>query len=212
MDLDATDVAILRALQADARLSYREIARRIGVSVPTISARVAALTDLGVLTGFHAVVDPERLGQVRVIVIARCAPAKTDGVGGALAAMPEVRWTVRTQGARVVAEAILQGPEAIDGFLETVARLDGVRGHEHHVAARAFKDEPRAVISDGLDAVMPCFECGRTVEGPPVRLRLDGRVHYFCCRSCESLYKERYGRIKAGASRTAEPRTGAPSR
>ena len=61
MQLDRTDTKIPRALQEDARRSFRELARRVGVSVPTVSAHVANLERLGVLSGYHATIDPEKL-------------------------------------------------------------------------------------------------------------------------------------------------------
>ena len=130
MELDKIDVEILRALQEDARLSFRALARRIGVSVPTISARVSNLLQLGIITGFHAAVDPERL----------------------------------------------TGP---------------------HIASKAQKDSARAVIADGASVAIDCFECGQPIEGAPVRIRMDGRVHYLCCTSCERLYRERYEKIRS---------------
>lgn len=55
MDLDATDQAILALLREDARLSFREISRRIGVSTPTVAAKVRRLEALGVIQGYRAV-------------------------------------------------------------------------------------------------------------------------------------------------------------
>ena len=45
--------------------------------------------------------------------------------------------------------------------------------------------------------MVACFECGKPIDGQPVKLRLDGRVHYLCCSSCERLYQERYDRVQA---------------
>ena len=214
VELDRTDVQILRALQENARQSYRELARRIGVSVPTVSARVANLEGLGILRGYHAAVDPERLSQVRVVLVVRCRPSKTDAVAAALAAAPEARWAVRTEDSRVFLEAVLASSRETGAFLEWVAALDGVLSCEHHLAKGGFKDDPRAMIPDGVSAAVACFECGTMIEGAPVRLKMDGRTHYLCCTSCERLYMERYARIKSGAGRPTRRTTGraAPSR
>jgi Lrp/AsnC family transcriptional regulator, leucine-responsive regulatory protein len=200
MDLDRVDVEILRALQEDARLSFRELARRLGVSVPTVSARVGNLEQIGVLSGYHAAVDPERLHQVRIVLVLRCRRGMEDAVGTALAALEEVRWTVRTEGSRIVGEAVLTTPERLERFLAAVRRIDGVLSMEHHVATKGFKDAPRAIVSEGVSALLPCFECGQVIQGPPVRWKMDGRTHYLCCPSCERLYKDRYRRLKAGAA------------
>ena len=207
MKLDRTNVEILRGLQEDARLSYRDLARRVGVSVPTISARVENLEQLGILTGYHASVDVERLRQVPLVLLLKCRPGDVDAVGKALASMPEVRWTVRTRGARIFAEAVLLPSDSVDVFLERIRNLEGVIRLERHLAEKRFKDAPRAVISQGLQATLTCYQCGKAIEGEPIKLKLDGRNHYLCCTSCQALYRQRYSKLKKGlkASATLQP-------
>jgi len=67
--LDDLDRAILRQLNEDARRSYREIARALGVSIGTVSNRVKALEADGVITGYVPVIDPARLGFDAAAVI-----------------------------------------------------------------------------------------------------------------------------------------------
>ncbi len=61
--LDAIDWSILEALQDDARLSFRELAKRVHLSAPATTARVHALERDGVITGYRAVVDPTVAGR-----------------------------------------------------------------------------------------------------------------------------------------------------
>jgi Lrp/AsnC family leucine-responsive transcriptional regulator len=59
---DATDWRLLDALQADGRLGYAELARRVGMSASAVTERVRRLEEAGVIAGYTAVVDPERIG------------------------------------------------------------------------------------------------------------------------------------------------------
>ncbi len=61
-NLDATDVELLEELQADARVSLAELGRRIGMSAPAVAERMRRLEDAGVITGYHADIDPRALG------------------------------------------------------------------------------------------------------------------------------------------------------
>lgn len=61
MKLDATDRAILRILMEDARTPFSEIARRIDMSSATVHDRVGRMEDAGVIEGYHAHIDPDRL-------------------------------------------------------------------------------------------------------------------------------------------------------
>ncbi|GAA1747826.1 Lrp/AsnC family transcriptional regulator [Nostocoides vanveenii] len=71
-ELDDVDQALLAALIADARLANNRLAARAGVAASTALLRVRALIDRGVIRGFHADVDPERVGRpVQAIVAVR---------------------------------------------------------------------------------------------------------------------------------------------
>lgn len=60
--LDATDARIVQLLTADGRMTNAELAGRLGVAPSTAHARLRALIDRGVITGFHASVDERMLG------------------------------------------------------------------------------------------------------------------------------------------------------
>ncbi len=60
--LDRFDIAILRELQADARLSNIELANRIGLSAAPTWRRVRWLEEQGVITGYRAVIDRRKIG------------------------------------------------------------------------------------------------------------------------------------------------------
>ncbi len=60
--IDAIDRKILKALQADGRISNVELAARIHLSAPQCFRRVRSLEERGVLRGYRADVNPEALG------------------------------------------------------------------------------------------------------------------------------------------------------
>ncbi|MGM0590307.1 MAG: Lrp/AsnC family transcriptional regulator [Halobacteriota archaeon] len=62
MELDSTDLAILRILQRDARTPFSEIARHIDMSNATVHDRVGRMEEAGIIKGYHASVDPGGLG------------------------------------------------------------------------------------------------------------------------------------------------------
>ncbi|PAP75322.1 Lrp/AsnC family transcriptional regulator [Rubrivirga marina] len=61
--MDPIDHRILDELQRDARLTFAELGRRVGLSPPAVSERVARLEADGVITGYHAALDLARLGR-----------------------------------------------------------------------------------------------------------------------------------------------------
>ncbi len=61
-DLDRYDIAILRELQRDGRLSNSELAARIGISAAPTWRRVKWLEDQGFITGYRAEIDRRKIG------------------------------------------------------------------------------------------------------------------------------------------------------
>ncbi|HEY7488872.1 MAG TPA: Lrp/AsnC family transcriptional regulator [Streptosporangiaceae bacterium] len=72
--IDDVDLRILTELQANARVSFAELGRRVALSAPAVAERVQRLEDTGVITGYHAEVNPRTLG-FPVTVMIRVRPA-----------------------------------------------------------------------------------------------------------------------------------------
>lgn len=71
--LDQVDRDIIAELQQDARLSFNELSRRVRLSSPAVAERVRRLEQRGVLTGYHAHVDPAKAGlPVTALVRMQC--------------------------------------------------------------------------------------------------------------------------------------------
>jgi Lrp/AsnC family transcriptional regulator, leucine-responsive regulatory protein len=72
--LDDVAWRILAALQTDARLSFSELGRRVGLSPPAAVERVRRLEDAGVITGYRVELDVEKLGLAVSAIIRVSAP------------------------------------------------------------------------------------------------------------------------------------------
>jgi len=60
--LDEVDVQILAILQSDGRITNAELAKRVGLSPPSVLQRVRTLERAGLIKGYFALLDSERLG------------------------------------------------------------------------------------------------------------------------------------------------------
>ena len=73
--LDDPNLRLITELQQDARLSFAELGRRVGLSSPAVAERLARLEEDGVITGYRAEVDPRALGlELGVVIRIRPAP------------------------------------------------------------------------------------------------------------------------------------------
>ena len=78
VEVDDLDLALLRALAADARQSQRAIARQIEMSPPAVADRLARLERSGVIRGYRADIDWAALGFPVVVYLTVTASAGMD--------------------------------------------------------------------------------------------------------------------------------------
>ncbi len=201
MDLDPTDAAIVRSLQEDARASLRTIAKKIGVSVPTVSAHLRNLEALGIVRGYRVLLDLDRSATANVALVVK---TKSDAAVEVAKRIAGREWACRVLVGRpgwILVDTNVQQPENVSSIVRDLARMAGVAEVQEYVDLRTVKDEPALLAGDRLAANVPCFECKGPIHGEPIRMRRDGRYHYFCCPACQRLYLEKYDRIRTAARR-----------
>jgi Lrp/AsnC family leucine-responsive transcriptional regulator len=89
--LDNTNVALLIELQRDARLSLAELGRRVGLSSPAVAERLQRLERDGVISGYHAEINPRAVGlALTAVVRIRPAPGQLENVAELARNTPEV--------------------------------------------------------------------------------------------------------------------------
>lgn len=90
--MDRTDRKILAELQFDGRLSLTDLADRVGLSLSPCHRRVRALEESGVISGYRACIQPERLGLTfSAIVFVTLKEGDRHAVAAFEAAVQQVR-------------------------------------------------------------------------------------------------------------------------
>ena len=95
--LDATDRAIIEALQANGRASFRGVAARIGVAEGTVRSRYARLVEDGILQ-VTGVTNPLGLGFEAMAMIGIKTTGSPEPVADAIAGWDEASYVVVTAG------------------------------------------------------------------------------------------------------------------
>ena len=67
--LDAADRRILAELATNARLPMTELARRVGLSKTPVALRIRQMEEMGLITGYRAILSPVRLGLTHVTYV-----------------------------------------------------------------------------------------------------------------------------------------------
>jgi len=128
-NVDATDKALIAALRANARATFAELARVVGLSAPAVHERVRRLESSGIVTGYHAAVAPAALGLgVSALVgIHQSDSAEQDDLAARLSEVPEIEdcWFVAGDEAFVV-KVRVPDVDALEHTLGVLRRIPGV--------------------------------------------------------------------------------------
>ena len=118
--LDPTNLRILEELQADARLTMAELGRRISLSPPAVAERVQRLERAGVITGYHAAVDPKAVGYpIAAVVRVRPASRQLHKIPAVARELPEVVECYRITGEDCFFVKLhLRSMEDLEGILD----------------------------------------------------------------------------------------------
>lgn len=150
--LDAVDVRLLEALRANARASYVELARSVGLSAPSVQDRVRRLEERGYITGYTAVVPPQALGLgVSALVgIAQSESADQEDVARRLRDLPEIEDCYLVAGEDAfVAKVRVADVAALE---RTLGRLQAIRGVSRTrttvVLSTRWEGRAQPVVSD----------------------------------------------------------------
>jgi len=134
VELDDTDIAILKSLMEDGRKSFRTISRELKISTPTIKARYDRLVNIGLIKSIRPEID-----------ITKISNSNKKNLSGDL-----------------------------------IESLKVKKKHFH-------------LNIDALKVKMQCDFCKGPINDKPKVLKFANIERFFCCISCRSDYKEKYG-------------------
>ena len=128
MELDKFDIAILEALQRDARLSLQELGKQVGLTASPCWTRIRRMEDAGVIEGYAVRVNPDKVGLSETVILHVTLDSHSDEAlfefGKALAEIPEVL------------EAYLVSGD-YDYYIRVA--VEGTRGYERFLRERLYK-------------------------------------------------------------------------
>jgi Lrp/AsnC family transcriptional regulator for asnA, asnC and gidA len=142
-DLDDIDKKILRRLQEDARISFKEIAKEVGTSEATVFVRVKKLQKSGVIKGFRAVVNPQSVGkQVTAFVLVKAEPKSYPKMLAQLASFDEICEIHDVTGEYYsILKMRTSTSEQLAQILDRIGEIEGIAGTETVIVLRTIKEE-----------------------------------------------------------------------
>lgn len=132
-DLDKTDLKILRELSVDGRLSWRELADRVGLSLTPTLRRIHKLEEQGIIRGYAAQLDERKLvGGLNIFVsvtLENQSEAVIQRFEKEIVVCPEVMSCFTMTGdADFILRVVVHDLDSYQNFLtKTLTRLPGVQ-------------------------------------------------------------------------------------
>ncbi len=190
--LDDLDRSIIQLLIQDGRQSFRRLASKLNVSVPTVRSRYTRLVDLGVIKRVSAIVDTSKLeGYVTALISLKLDTSNIDSIIEELVALDCVESIMLTTGeTNMLIKVTLNNIRALEDFKVRLLEIKGVQIMSTQIITRVIKDEPVGGNVVYLRLKLTCHYCKSNIAGEPFMLRVDGDEYYFCCKSCLRLFKE----------------------
>ena len=148
VELDELDLKIVRSLNKNARKSFRDIARELGISLSTVSHRMKRLEENGVLLGFVPALDPKRIGYDLVVIIGvRIAHGKLMEVQQRIAKHPAVFGVYDVTGewdSMILAR--FRDRDELNDFIKDMLGMDHVERTNTQLVLNTVKEERRVVL------------------------------------------------------------------
>ncbi|GLZ78739.1 AsnC family transcriptional regulator [Actinorhabdospora filicis] len=127
--MEDLDRQIVAALTADGRMSYTELAERVGLSTSAVHQRVKRLEERGVILGYTARLDYEKAGLplTAFVAIKPIDPAADDDAPQRLSALPEIEDCHSVAGEDFyLLKVRVNGPTALERLLARIRSEAGV--------------------------------------------------------------------------------------
>jgi Lrp/AsnC family leucine-responsive transcriptional regulator len=143
--LDHRDLGILTVLQEDARATYSDIAKRVGLSPSSVHQRVRKLEATGVIRGYRAVVDLEALGLFVTALVALMPldPRQPDDLPDRVLELPEVEACYSVAGeANYILKVRTRTTADLEDLLRRLREKAGVQTRTTIVLSTPFEDRP----------------------------------------------------------------------
>ena len=125
--MDQIDKKILNMLQANARVSLKEMSAACYISSPAIAARISKMEDTGIITGYHTSIYQEKLDyHVKAFIMVQLEPSQKSEFYPYVQSIPNViECNCVTGEYSEVMEVVFPSTGALDDFINEIQRRFG---------------------------------------------------------------------------------------
>lgn len=140
--IDSIDREIIQLLQVDGRSPASKIAKKVKMSVPAVSERIKKLIDLGVITGFEAKLDFQKIGldvQAIITIISESSEFYASVINNTKNCKEIIQCYSTTGNGSHLLFAIVKNSDALEKLLRKIQSWPGVMRTETQIVLSSYK-------------------------------------------------------------------------
>jgi len=147
-NMDKLDLKIINALNENARRSFRNISRKLNISLTTVANRIKKLENEGIIRGYIPLINLDYIGYDLLVIIGiRISHGKLMEVERKISKNPHVYEIYDTTGdwdAIIIAR--FKGRDELNNFIKGVLAVEHVERTMTYLVLNVVKDEKRAML------------------------------------------------------------------
>jgi Lrp/AsnC family transcriptional regulator for asnA, asnC and gidA len=160
-------MAIIDSLMQDGRKSFRQIAKEINVSTPTVESRFSRLKALGIIRNVVPIFNLDRVAShLSALVYIKTNPSQSKDVADKLALIPEVKSVyVITGDYNLIVKTVVTGPEYLEEMVRnSISPIEGIVSVSYHIVTRTLKEEQSVPVRVGTSLKVSCDYCDNDIS------------------------------------------------
>lgn len=190
--IDKKDIILLNELLKDGRITYSELAKKIELSVPAVTARVEKLIEKKIIDKFTIDIDYSLIEQgSKYIILLKTVFNKTDETAQELNKHKFVKKVYLTTGEYNVA---IHTHNIIDSqkksLIDWLKEQEDIEDMNILYVYDYLKEDETLKITDPNNVKLICDYCKREFSGDVFSKIINKRKRYFCCNTCLSEYEK----------------------
>lgn len=198
MNLDRIDILIINSLMEDGRKSFRQVSREINISAPTVELRFNRMRSSGIIKNIEPIFDIEKIDSIIIgLIYLKVNPLELTNAINYLSVVSEIKSIFTITGdynilVKIIAKDLNQINEIVDNRIHDIK---GIVSVSSQIITKIIKDEPGFTLKEGQSLKARCIYCYNDIKNHTKTIKIINSEKYFCCNSCLTLYKKKYGEI-----------------
>jgi len=152
LKLDSVDVAILKALTEDGRRSYRQLAKIVKVSTPTVGARLKRILQSGLISRVAPIYNPSKLDRgIAEIMWLKVEAIRIADVANKIAQLEEVKSVFMTTAeGNLLVKIVVNSYDKLQAVYDKIEAIEKIRILSTQTISKTIKDEQGVIIEPDI--------------------------------------------------------------